>query len=62
MSLRPHQTGDVSGDARHTLRLYFSARCESNERGNGRLTEKEELVACALARTNAPARATAFII
>ncbi len=52
MSLRPHQTGDIS-DARHALPLQRQA----NERGNGPV-----LVARALARTNAPARAVAFII
>ncbi len=56
MSLRPHQTGDVS-DARHALPLHFSARRETNERGNGTV-----LVARALARTNAPRLAVAFII
>ncbi len=56
MSLRPHQTGDVS-DAHHALPLHFSVRRKTNERGNGPV-----LVARALARTNAPTSAVAFII
>ncbi len=56
MSLRPNQTGDVT-DVRHALPLHFSGRRETNERGNGPV-----LVARALAHTNAPAHAVAFII
>ncbi len=56
MSLRPHQPGDVS-DALHVLPLHFSTRRETNEHGNGPV-----LVARAVAPTNVPARAVAFII
>ncbi len=56
MSLRSHQTGDVS-DMRRAFPLYFGARGETNKRGNGPV-----FLTRALARTNAPARTEAFNI